>query len=75
LVTADHGNGEYMINEIDGSPNTAHTTNKVPCLLIEPEIKQSIKEGRLADIAPTLLTLMGIKVPIEMTGEILLVNP
>ncbi|MCE2786364.1 MAG: 2,3-bisphosphoglycerate-independent phosphoglycerate mutase [Bacteroidota bacterium] len=72
LVTADHGNGEYMINESDGTPNTAHTTNKVPCLLIEPQITQGIKDGRLADIAPTLLTLMDIKIPHEMNGNVLL---
>jgi 2,3-bisphosphoglycerate-independent phosphoglycerate mutase len=74
LVTADHGNGEYMINEDDGSPNTAHTTNKVPCLLVEPEITHGIKDGKLADIAPTLLTLMNVQLPKEMTGEILLTN-
>lgn len=74
FITADHGNGEYMINEEDGSPNTAHTTNRVPCLLVEPTIAQTLKSGRLADIAPTLLTLMGIEVPKEMTGEVLLCN-
>jgi 2,3-bisphosphoglycerate-independent phosphoglycerate mutase len=72
IVTADHGNGEYMINEDDGSPNTAHTTNKVPVILIEPEIKHSIKDGRLADLAPTFLALLGIPQPKEMTGENLL---
>lgn len=72
LVTADHGNGEYMINVEDGTPNTAHTTNNVPCILIEPESKHKIKDGKLADIAPTLLTLMDISVPSEMTGEVLL---
>ena len=73
LVTADHGNGEYMINE-DGTPNTAHTTNDVPCILIEPEIDMKIKSGKLADLAPTILQLMGIEKPAEMTGESILIR-
>lgn len=72
LITADHGNGEYMINEEDGTPNTAHTTNKVPCILVEPVITKKIIDGRLADLAPTILSLMNISKPDEMTGEILL---
>ncbi len=73
LVTADHGNGEYMINE-NGTPNTAHTTNDVPCILIEPEIDMKIKSGKLADLAPTILQLMGIEKPAEMTGESILIR-
>jgi len=69
LVTADHGNGEYMVNEEDGSPNTAHTTNDVPLILIEPTPSHQIKSGKLADLAPSTLTLMGIPIPPEMTGE------
>ncbi|MFN9519299.1 MAG: alkaline phosphatase family protein, partial [Bacteroidota bacterium] len=72
LITADHGNGEYMINEEDNTPNTAHTTNTVPCILVEADKTHALKNGRLADIAPTLLTLMGIKPPPEMTGDILI---
>lgn len=72
LVTADHGNGEYMINEEDGTPNTAHTTNKVPCLLIQPVINGALKDGRLADLAPTVLDLLHIPQPAEMTGNSLL---
>ena len=72
LVTADHGNGEYMINEEDGTPNTAHTTNTVPLLLIESDIQHQIKSGRLADLAPTVLALLNITQPSEMTGESLL---
>jgi 2,3-bisphosphoglycerate-independent phosphoglycerate mutase len=72
LITADHGNGEYMINEADGTPNTAHTTNKVPLILVAPEMKHQLKEGRLADLAPTILSLIGIPQPPEMTGESLL---
>jgi 2,3-bisphosphoglycerate-independent phosphoglycerate mutase len=67
IIIADHGNADIAINP-DGSPNTAHTTNPVPCILIDNEIKK-INPGKLADIAPTLLTLMGIKVPKEMTGN------
>lgn len=72
LVTADHGNGEYMINEEDNSPNTAHTTNKVPLILVDNNYKGNIKNGKLADLAPTVLSLMQIPVPTEITGENLL---
>jgi 2,3-bisphosphoglycerate-independent phosphoglycerate mutase len=67
IIIADHGNSDYMINE-DGSPNTAHTTNPVPCILIDPDYKK-IKNGKLADIAPTILKLMEIPVPKEMNGD------
>jgi 2,3-bisphosphoglycerate-independent phosphoglycerate mutase len=70
IIIADHGNSDYMINE-DGSPNTAHTTNPVPCILIDPHYKK-IKEGKLADIAPTILKLMEVPVPKEMNGESLI---
>jgi 2,3-bisphosphoglycerate-independent phosphoglycerate mutase len=73
LITADHGNGEYMINEDDESPNTAHTTNKVPLILVQPEITHQLREGRLADLAPTILALLGIPKPQEMNGENLLI--
>ncbi|MFO7869088.1 MAG: 2,3-bisphosphoglycerate-independent phosphoglycerate mutase [Bacteroidales bacterium] len=66
LIIADHGNAEFAINE-DGSSNTAHTTNLVPSILISENHKE-IKDGRLADIAPTILTLMGIEQPKTMTG-------
>ena len=69
VIIADHGNSDFMINS-DGSPNTAHTVNPVPCILIDSEYKK-IKKGKLADIAPTILTLMNIPVPIEMTGDVL----
>ncbi|GAB1447713.1 2,3-bisphosphoglycerate-independent phosphoglycerate mutase [Bacteroidota bacterium] len=72
LVTADHGNGEYMINEEDGSPNTAHTTNDVPLMLIDSTGGKRIRNGKLADLAPTTLALMGIPQPAEMSGESLL---
>lgn len=66
IIIADHGNADYMINA-DGSPNTAHTTNPVPCILIDTNYKK-INSGILADIAPTILKLMGVTVPNEMTG-------
>ncbi len=69
VIIADHGNADYATNP-DGTPNTAHSLNPVPCILINDEYKQ-IKNGKLADVAPTILTLMGIEIPKEMTGEIL----
>ena len=71
FLTADHGNSDYMINE-DGSPNTAHTLNPVPFFIIDKEWKGKIKPGKLGDIAPTILTMMKIPIPSEMTGEILI---
>jgi 2,3-bisphosphoglycerate-independent phosphoglycerate mutase len=70
IVIADHGNSDMMINE-DGSPNTAHTTNLVPCILVDEKDKFELKDGKLGDLAPTILTLMGISIPQEMTGNIL----
>lgn len=67
IIIADHGNADYMVNP-DGTPNTAHTTNPVPCILIDDRYKK-ISDGRLADIAPTLLRLMGIPAPSDMTGK------
>jgi 2,3-bisphosphoglycerate-independent phosphoglycerate mutase len=69
LIIADHGNADKALNE-DGSPNTAHSLNPVPCILISDDVK-GIKDGILADVAPTLLTLMGIPIPADMTGKIL----
>lgn len=69
IIIADHGNADYAINT-DGSPNTAHTTNPVPLFVISKGVKKVIN-GRLADIAPTILELMGISKPEEMTGKLL----
>ncbi|MBN2666228.1 MAG: 2,3-bisphosphoglycerate-independent phosphoglycerate mutase [Bacteroidales bacterium] len=69
LIIADHGNADKALNE-DGSPNTAHSLNPVPCILVSDDYK-SVKEGILADVAPTLLTIMGIPIPEEMTGKVL----
>jgi 2,3-bisphosphoglycerate-independent phosphoglycerate mutase len=70
IIIADHGNADMMINE-DGTPNTAHTTNLVPCILVDKEFKPTMKNGKLGDLAPTILTLMGIPVPKQMTGNVL----
>ncbi len=69
IILADHGNSEYMINA-DGSVNTAHTTNLVPCILIDKDYKY-IADGKLGDIAPTILKIMGIEIPEIMTGNCL----
>jgi 2,3-bisphosphoglycerate-independent phosphoglycerate mutase len=73
IIIADHGNADIMINE-DGSPNTAHTTNLVPCILVDDQYKGKLKNGKLGDLAPTILTLMGIAIPSQMTGNVLLEN-
>jgi len=67
LVIADHGNCDTMVNP-DGSPNTAHTTNPVPLILVDPELK-AIRNGVLGDIAPTILKLMGVPQPDQMTQK------
>src|SRR6056300_1822136 len=68
IILADHGNADCMVNE-DGTPNTAHTTTVVPCFLVGSSAEQyTMKEGRLGDIAPTILGLMNIEQPAEMTG-------
>jgi 2,3-bisphosphoglycerate-independent phosphoglycerate mutase len=69
LITSDHGNADFVIND-DGSPNTAHTTNPVPLFLIDDKYK-SISDGKLSDLAPTILKIMGLEVPKEMSGKIL----
>ncbi|HAP00753.1 MAG TPA: 2,3-bisphosphoglycerate-independent phosphoglycerate mutase [Bacteroidetes bacterium] len=71
LLTADHGNADYAVNE-DGTPNTAHTKNPVPFFLIDKNFHPEIRNGKLADIAPTILNIMGIEIPKEMNGEILI---
>ncbi len=71
IIIADHGNSDIMINP-DGSPNTAHTTNLVPCILVDDDYKGELKSGKLGDLAPTILKLIGIPKPAEMTGDELL---
>jgi 2,3-bisphosphoglycerate-independent phosphoglycerate mutase len=72
LITADHGNADFMVND-DGTPNTAHTTNPVPLFLLDPEYGQ-LRNGRLCDLAPTILKLMHLDIPTEMTGSVLAVK-
>lgn len=69
IVIADHGNSDYMIND-DGSPHTAHTKNMVPIIYIGQDT--NIRDGKLADVAPTILNLMGVKRPTDMTGDVLI---
>ena len=71
IILADHGNGDYMINE-DGSPNTAHTKNPVPCILVSKTSSYKLLDGKLADIAPSILYLMGLPIPAEMNGKLLI---
>jgi 2,3-bisphosphoglycerate-independent phosphoglycerate mutase len=71
FLTADHGNADYMINE-DGTPNTAHTLNLVPFFIIDKEWKGKLKPGKLGDLAPTILTMMQLPIPPEMTGNVLI---
>jgi 2,3-bisphosphoglycerate-independent phosphoglycerate mutase len=70
LIIADHGNADKVLND-DGSPNTAHSLNPVPSILVSDDYK-IIREGILADVAPTLLTIMGMNIPADMTGNVLI---
>lgn len=71
IILADHGNSDYMMND-DGSPNTQHSLNLVPVILVDNEYKKPVKAGKLANIAPTILELMGVAQPSEMTESSLL---
>jgi len=70
MIIADHGNADNAVNH-DGSPNTAHSLNPVPCIIIDDKVNK-VKDGILADVAPTLLKIMGMNIPQEMTGKILI---
>ena len=70
IIIADHGNADFALNA-DGSPNTAHTTNPVPVILIDVKVRH-IRSGKLADIAPTILHLMGIEIPEVMNGDVII---
>jgi 2,3-bisphosphoglycerate-independent phosphoglycerate mutase len=74
IVTADHGNCEVMVDPETGGPHTAHTLNPVPVILVGGPPGARLRDGRLADLAPTLLALMGLPQPSEMTGESLIVG-
>lgn len=71
FLTADHGNADYMINE-DGSPNTAHTLNPVPFFIIDNTWRGTIKAGKLGDLAPTILKMLNLAIPKEMSGNIII---
>ena len=71
FLTADHGNADYMMNE-DGSPNTAHSLNLVPFFIIDKNWKGTIQPGKLGDLAPTILQMMDLPIPKEMTGKVLI---
>jgi 2,3-bisphosphoglycerate-independent phosphoglycerate mutase len=71
LIIADHGNADHAVNE-DGTPNTAHSLNPVPCIYVTTNKDVKLNNGRLADVAPTILNIMGLEVPKEMTGEVLI---
>jgi 2,3-bisphosphoglycerate-independent phosphoglycerate mutase len=72
IITADHGNAEVMVDE-NGGPHTAHTTDRVPLILVD-DARRGVKlrRGILADIAPTILEILGLPVPVEMTGKSLI---
>jgi 2,3-bisphosphoglycerate-independent phosphoglycerate mutase len=72
IVTADHGNCETMVDPVTGGPHTAHTTNPVPVILVGGPADAHMRDGLLADLAPTLLQLMGLPQPPEMTGRSLI---
>jgi 2,3-bisphosphoglycerate-independent phosphoglycerate mutase len=71
FLTADHGNADFMMNE-DGSPNTAHSLNLVPFFIIDKNWKGTIQPGKLGDLAPTILQMMELPIPKEMTGKVLI---
>ena len=76
FLCADHGNSEQLVDYETGEPFTAHTTNPVPFVLVNYEQGVTLREGgKLADIAPTLLDMMGLEQPKEMTGQSLLIRP
>ena len=68
IITADHGNCEYMLDS-EGNPVTSHSTNKVPFIICKEGIE--LKDGKLSDIAPTILSLMGLDIPSDMSGNVL----
>ena len=75
FITADHGNAETMIDFSTGTPFTAHTTHAVPFAWVSNHAEnKKLNDGKLADIAPTMLTQLGLEIPTEMTGENLVVN-
>ena len=70
IIIADHGNADNAVNS-DGTPNTAHSLNPVPAIYVTPRKDAKIENGILADVAPSILTIMGLPIPAEMTGKVL----
>ena len=68
IIIADHGNADHAINE-DGTPNTAHSLNPVPCIYVTENRDATVRDGRLADVAPSILQIMDLPQPAEMTGN------
>ena len=73
IIIADHGNADNAINP-DGTPNTAHSVNAVPFIYVTNNNSATVKDGRLADVAPSILHIMGLEQPKDMTGENLIVD-
>jgi 2,3-bisphosphoglycerate-independent phosphoglycerate mutase len=71
ILIADHGNADHALNA-DGTPNTAHSLNPVPFIYVTKKVGEQVKNGRLADVAPSILRIMGLQAPKEMTGEVLI---
>ena len=71
IIIADHGNADHALNE-DGTPNTAHSLNPVPCVYVTENKAAKVEDGRLADVAPTILKIMGLEAPAEMNGKVLI---
>ena len=71
IIIADHGNADHALNE-DGTPNTDHSLNPVPCVYVTENKNAKVENGRLADVAPTILKIMGLEVPAEMNGKVLI---
>ena len=71
IIIADHGNADHALNE-DGTPNTAHSLNPVPCVYVTENKTAKVENGRLADVAPTILKIMGLAAPAEMDGNVLI---
>ena len=73
IIIADHGNADNAINE-DGTPNTAHSLNPVPFIYVTDNNSARVKNGRLADVAPSILHILGLEQPADMTGENLIID-
>lgn len=71
IIIADHGNADNAVNP-DGTPNTAHSLNPVPCVYVTERKDAEVEDGKLADVAPTILDIMGLQKPAEMTGHSLI---